>query len=136
VSVSGSGISAAFVFDGDGNRVKATVSNVTTAFVGGYYEWTSNGNTAYYSAGGARVAMRRTGYASDNGLFWILGDHLGSTSVTATSTGSLKAKMLYKAWGYILSIGKKPKRRENRAGQLESLNEKSYWGGMPILAPS
>ena len=71
-AVSGGGISASFVYDGDGNRVQATVSGVTTTFVGAY-EWTANGNTLYYSAGGARVAMRRSGYPSDNGLFWILG---------------------------------------------------------------
>jgi len=59
VNVSGGGMTASFLYDGDGNRVKATVGTVTTAFVGGYYEWTSSGNTLYYSAGGAQVAMRR-----------------------------------------------------------------------------
>jgi hypothetical protein len=35
---------ATFVYDGDGNRVKGTVSSVTTTYIGNYYEW--SGSTA------------------------------------------------------------------------------------------
>ena len=45
VSVSGGGITAAFVYNGDGNRVQSTVGT-TTAFAGAY-EWTSSGNTLF-----------------------------------------------------------------------------------------
>jgi hypothetical protein len=44
VSVSGA-VTATFVYDGDGNRVKGTIGGVTTAYVGDYYEWTSSSNT-------------------------------------------------------------------------------------------
>ncbi len=49
----------------------------------------------YYYAGGTRVAMRTgTGEAK-----WLLGDHLGSTSVVANYAGTLYAGQGYKAWG-------------------------------------
>jgi hypothetical protein len=38
-------VTATFVSDGDGNRVKGTIGGVTTAYVGDYYEWTSSSNT-------------------------------------------------------------------------------------------
>jgi YD repeat-containing protein len=38
-------VTATFVYDGDGNRVKGTIGGVTTAYVGDYYEWTSSSNT-------------------------------------------------------------------------------------------
>jgi hypothetical protein len=47
--------------------------------------------------------MRRSGYGSDNGLFWLLGDHLGSTSVTANSDGTFKSTLRYKAWGKVFT---------------------------------
>ena len=37
--VSGPGVSASFVYDGDGNRVKGTVGSTTTAYIGNYFEW-------------------------------------------------------------------------------------------------
>ena len=37
-SVSGAA-TATFVYDGDGNRVKATVGGVTTTYIGSYAEW-------------------------------------------------------------------------------------------------
>jgi RHS repeat-associated protein len=93
------GASATFVYDGDGNRVKATVDGVTTLYIGNYFEWTSAGNTKYYYHGAQRLAIRRTGYSSSNGLFFLLGDHLGSTAVRTTSNGSLSASLKYLPWG-------------------------------------
>jgi RHS repeat-associated protein len=93
------GASATFVYDGDGNRVKGTVGGVTTLYIGNYFEWTSNGNTKYYYHGSQRLAMRRSGYTSGNGLFFLLTDHLGSTSVQTTSGGSLSASVKYLPWG-------------------------------------
>jgi hypothetical protein len=50
----------------------------------------------YYYAGGQRVAMR-----DNTTLSFILTDHLGSTSLTATSTGAFSTEVRYKAWGAI-----------------------------------
>ncbi len=38
-AVSGTGLSASFAYDGDGNRVKGTVNGVTTAYIGNIFEW-------------------------------------------------------------------------------------------------
>jgi RHS repeat-associated protein len=97
-SVSG-GTTASFVYDADGVRVRGTSGGVTTRYIGSYYEWTSAGSTSYYSAGSTRIAERRVNYGSNNGLFWLTGDHLGSTSVTANSSGTKTAEVRYKPWG-------------------------------------
>jgi RHS repeat-associated protein len=88
---------ATFVYDGDGNRVKGTVSGTTTAYVGSHFEWTGSTTTMkkYYDAGGQRVAMRQ----GSSTVYWLLGDHLGSTAITATSAGAKSAELRYKAWG-------------------------------------
>jgi RHS repeat-associated protein len=91
-SVSGA-VSASFVYDGDGRRVKATVSGVTSYYVGDYYEVAGGVVKKYYSAGGQRIAVRSGGV-----LHWLLADHLGGTAHTlsgATETGEVR----YKAFG-------------------------------------
>jgi RHS repeat-associated protein len=49
----------------------------------------------YYYAGGQRIAMR----LGTTTLRFILGDHLGSTAITATTTGSKLAELRYYPWG-------------------------------------
>lgn len=59
-----------------------------------YYEKAGAAIKKYYSIGGQRVAM------DDNGTVrYILGDHLGSTAITADNTGAKVAELRYKAWG-------------------------------------
>jgi hypothetical protein len=72
------------VYDGDAlrDRVKGTVNGVTTVYastslragVGNYYELGGSTTRVYYYAGSQRVAMRENGT-----LYYLLGDHLGST---------------------------------------------------------
>jgi hypothetical protein len=95
VNVTGS-VSASFLFDGDGNRVKSTINGTTTTFVGTYYEITGSSITKYYYQGSSRVAMR-----TSNGVRYLFGDHLGSTSVTSDSSGGNVIRQLYKAWGEV-----------------------------------
>jgi RHS repeat-associated protein len=95
VSVSGA-VTASFVFDGDGNRVKSTIASTTTTFVGTYYEVTGSSITKYYYAGTNRIALRNS-----SGVRYIFGDHLGSTSITADGSGGNMIRQLYKAWGEI-----------------------------------
>ena len=85
---------ADFVYNGDGERVKGTVNGVTTAYVGNYFEWTGGAMVKYYYAGGQRVAMKQGGVVR-----FLLGDHLGSTTITATDTGGFYSELRYKAWG-------------------------------------
>ena len=97
VGVSGAVI-ATFVYDGDGNRVKGTVSGTTTAYLGEYFEWTGSTGSMrkYYFAGSTRVAM-----STGTTLRFLLGDHLGSTSITTNSSGSFQAEQRYYPWGTV-----------------------------------
>jgi RHS repeat-associated protein len=80
--------------------VKSTFNNntTTTYFVGTHYEVTNPGAnqtiTKYYYAGAQRIAMRTNGT-----LNYLLGDHLGSTSLVTDSAGVKINEQRYKAWG-------------------------------------
>jgi RHS repeat-associated protein len=91
---------ATFVYDGDGKRVKSTLTTdagvTTTYFVGNYYEVTGTQVTKYYYAGSQRIAMRKNGT-----LNFILGDHLGSTSLVTDAAGNMINQTQYKAWGEV-----------------------------------
>ena len=87
-------ITATFTYDGDGNRVRATVGGVTSTYVGNYYEVTGATTRKYYYLWGKRVAE----YDGAT-LNYLLGDHLGSTAITANSSGSRVAELRYKPWG-------------------------------------
>jgi RHS repeat-associated protein len=89
---------ATYTYDGDGNRVKAWVSSsaLTTAYIGNYFEWSGSTGTMkkYYYASGQRVAMR-----TGSTLYFLLGDHLGSTSITVNTSGVRSAELRYYPWG-------------------------------------
>jgi RHS repeat-associated protein len=88
---------ATFVYDGDGKRVKSIFNGTTTTyFVGSHYEVTGSTITKYYYAGSQRIAMRTNGT-----LNYLLGDHLGSTSLTTDAGGNVVSEVRYKAWGEI-----------------------------------
>ncbi len=79
-----------FVYDGGGNRVRAVEAGSITAYVGSWYEssrvpgdLTSNANQYYY-AGSQRLAMR-----ANADLYYLLGDHLGSTSLSYKAVGDV-----------------------------------------------
>jgi len=99
-SVSGSA-AASFVYNGDGQRVAATVNGVTTVYIGEYFEWepASGKMTKYYHAGGQRIAMRVIPQGQNVTPLWLFGDHLGSTSVVANTDGSQHSRQGYKAFG-------------------------------------
>jgi len=67
---------------------------VTTLFVGAHYEKSGAQIAKYYFAGASRIAVRTNGTLS-----YLLGDHLGSSSVTANASGVKTASALYKAFG-------------------------------------
>ena len=90
---------AEFTFDGDGKRVMSVIDGETIRFVGGYYERKGSEITKYYMAGAARVAMRKYTIPQSMTVEYILGDHLGSTSITADSNGAKVSEMRYKPWG-------------------------------------
>jgi hypothetical protein len=93
--------SAEFKYDGDGKRVKSTFNGTTsTYFVGTHYEIIGSAITKYYYAGSQRIAMRVNGTP-----YYLLGDHLGSTSLTTDASGQVVSEQRYceaspwdKAW--------------------------------------
>ena len=93
-------MTASFYYDADGKQVKAVVDGVTTYYVGNHYiiplwdEKKGTTVTKYYFAGSTRLAVRTGGT-----LRFLLGDHLGSFSVTTDANGAKTASALYKAFG-------------------------------------
>jgi len=53
------------------------------AIIGDYYEQTGSTIRKYYYANGQRVAMRE-----NSTVYYLLTDHLGSTAITADSSGT------------------------------------------------
>ena len=90
---------AEFVFDADGNRVKGAVDGVTTIYIAGVFEYQNGAITKYYPGAGGSSAMRRENYASDNGIFYMLGDHLGSTSTIIQQNTTVVKQEYYFPYG-------------------------------------
>ncbi len=67
----------------------------------GYYEKKGSEITKYYLAGASRVAMRKYTIPQSMTVEYILGDHLGSTSITTDSNGAKVSEMRYKPWGEV-----------------------------------
>ena len=94
-SVSGAA-TASFVYDGDGKRIRAEITGGSdTVYIGNYFEWnvTSQAMKSYYYASTTRVAMREGSGEPQ----WLLGDHLGSTSLIANDDGWLHSELRFKA---------------------------------------
>ncbi len=87
-----------YAYDGDGKRVKkvVTVSGVstTTFYVGDHYEVTNGSSVKHYSFGTQRVAVKQ-----GSTVFYLHGDHLGSTSVTTNGSGGTHSAQTYYAFG-------------------------------------
>jgi RHS repeat-associated protein len=65
-------------------------------FVGNYYEKTGSTITKYYYAAATRIAVR-----TGSTLTYLLGDHLGSTSIVTNSSGALLMETRYKPFGEV-----------------------------------
>jgi RHS repeat-associated protein len=119
---------AAFTFDGDGNRVKSVVGTETTYFIGGYYEVTGSTVTKYYFAGVTRVAMRKYLIPQYDTLTFLLGDHLGSTSLAVDASDDDFSDIVetrYKPWGEVRSTtsSKTLPTRYTYTGQYSYVND-------------
>jgi hypothetical protein len=71
------------------------VAGITTVYLAGLYEWQNGAVTKYYEGG----ALRRMGYATDNGVFYVVSDHLKSTSVLVNRDGTVKSRNYYYPYG-------------------------------------
>jgi hypothetical protein len=87
--------------------VKATENGVVTLFIGAHYEVTNPGSlqtiAKYYFAGTSRIAMRKYVIPQSMTLEYLVGDHLGSTSLTADTVGAKVSEIRYKPFGEIRS---------------------------------
>ena len=102
---------AEYTFDGDNNLVKSEVNGVVTYYLGKYYEKTvQNGHYAetcaecffskkHYSAGSSIIAVRTVVDGTQDTLNWLVGDHLGSTSLVTDSSGAVVSEVRYSAFG-------------------------------------
>jgi RHS repeat-associated protein len=93
---------AAFLYDGQGNRVvqqsTSSGATTTTVYVGSMEEdsttGTSTTKTTYYYANGVRIAT------AANGVFsFLASDGLGSANATLNNSGSVTASVLYAPYG-------------------------------------
>ena len=80
--------------------MKSVVNSATTYFVGKLYQKRIEGGITTeektYFNGGQAVAMRKNGT-----LYWLVGDHLGSTSLTASADGTLYSEIRFSAYGEV-----------------------------------
>ncbi len=74
-----------YIYDKVGNILSITnsVAGETSYFVGGYYEFndTTDEVTKYTFAGASKIAMRKYIVPQTTTLTYLLGDHIGSTSL-------------------------------------------------------
>ena len=62
------------------------------------------------------LALRRTGHSEDNGVKYLLSDHLNSTSVLVNQDGTVAARNYYLPYGH------------DRGGGLSTLTTKRFTG--------
>ena len=60
------------------------MGGVTTVYIAGIYEYQGGATTTYYDGN----AMRRSGYGIDDGVFYLLQDHLKSSSSFVNQSGA------------------------------------------------
>ena len=91
------------MYNGDGQRVKSVIGGDTIYFAGGHYEFndTTNEVTKYYFSGASRIAMRKYIVPQTTTLTYLVGDHLGSTSLAVNASTGEVVETRYKPWGEV-----------------------------------
>ncbi|RPJ39028.1 MAG: hypothetical protein EHM35_03240, partial [Planctomycetaceae bacterium] len=95
-SVTVSGAATTFTYDGNGTLAKKVAGGQTTVYVGPHYEKnvTTGQVTKYYFFGAQRVAMNKGGV-----VYYVAGDHLGTTSVVINANGTLHSEARHYPYG-------------------------------------
>ena len=87
-------VSYLYMYDGDGQMAIEAIGVITTVYVGSHYQYVISDTQvitrSYYYAGAQRVAMRE-----DGTLYYLLSDHLGSTSLTLDASGNKVAEQRF-----------------------------------------
>jgi YD repeat-containing protein len=97
-----------FSYDGQGRRVKKEVvsgtTTETTIYIGPHFEVAVSGtqtiSTSYYYALGRAVAMRTKEGVTET-VYYLHGDHLGSTSVVSDEDGNEVGRASYYPFGEV-----------------------------------
>ncbi|MCL5998530.1 MAG: hypothetical protein M1546_21115 [Chloroflexi bacterium] len=103
-----SGQVTTYSYNASGQRVKRVDAGGTLVTLGAHFEQLRVGaavtHTSYYYFGDQRVAMRQTNVGTGvSTVYWLHGDHLGSASLTTTSSGAVVPNSVtrYKPFGEI-----------------------------------
>ena len=105
-SISENGITAAFLYNAAGDRVKMQVTQsnnalLTRYYIGGQYELDAETNTERLYLGGDAYSAPAV-YVKEANVWkicYICRDYLGSITHIANADGSLKQELSYDAWG-------------------------------------
>lgn len=114
-SITSGGVTESYTYTADGARVTKVRNGVTTLYLAGLWEETSDGlsRKAYYVVNGAPVAVRDLGNTQ---VTYLHGDHLGSVSVATDAAGQLLSRQYFDPWGTVLS-GRVPQTQRSFTGQ-------------------
>lgn len=93
-SVTFSGVTTNFLYDGSGARVKKTTSGVTTLYISKIYECTNGSCGKYVFAGDNRVALKR-----GTEVLYYHQDHLNSSSIITDAAGTKVEEIYYYPFG-------------------------------------
>ena len=97
------GVTESYRYDADGARIARTVGGQTTMYTQGLWEDTIGVSAKrLYRFNGQIVASRDGG---TNAVTYLHGDHLGSVSLTTTSSGALLSQQAFDPWGKVRSGG-------------------------------
>lgn len=148
----GSSVQAAYLYDGGGNRVKKIVvdgsgNSVVTVYIDGGFEHlyklssaaviSEAHNELHVMDGRSRIAVKRVGTAfsgdSSPAVRYNLEDHLGNSSVTVDSSGSLISREEYFPFGET-SFGSYSKKRYRFCGKERDEESGLYYYGARYYA--
>jgi RHS repeat-associated protein len=91
-----------------------TVTGMAFSLVNGKATWDKAGkispnmsnSTKYFYFGGQRVAMRKySGSPTNTSVSWLHNDHLGSSSLATSGSGSVTAEQRYTPYGEVRAVG-------------------------------
>jgi YD repeat-containing protein len=99
LSLAGNGVTESYRYDADGERIARTVGGQTTIYTQGLWDDTIGVSAKrLYRFNGQIVASRDGG---TNAVTYLHGDHLGSVSLTTTSSGALLSQQALAPWGTV-----------------------------------
>lgn len=98
----GNGITEAYLYDTNGNRVGRTRNGQTTIYAFGVWEDTLGVNARKLYTFNGQVVAQRDGAGT---LTYLHGDHLGSTSIATNAAGAVVSRQEFHPWGTVREGG-------------------------------